>query len=144
MPVMKRVKCPPLTKITGERPGCQNCHKPLTPRTWWLELVGHLSQPPSAGELVVRVEPDSGYPGIAAAIRGGYEAERVYRIEHLVNWKDEPQTKLSFWCGTYDGRGWRGDGMPPLFCSQSCGLSFGVACWHADMRISEKKPSASE
>jgi hypothetical protein len=28
--------------------------------------------------------------------------------------------------------------------SQGCGVSFGAACWHAGMRISEKKSNPSE
>ena len=29
-------------------------------------------------------------------------------------------------------------------CSQGCGVLFEVACWHAGMRISEKKSNPSE
>jgi hypothetical protein len=29
-------------------------------------------------------------------------------------------------------------------CSQVCGVSFGVACWRAGMRISETKPQTSD
>jgi hypothetical protein len=56
--------------------------------------------------------------------------------------KGELLTRLSFWRGSYDGYGWSGDGRPPLFCSQGCGVSFGVACWHAGMRI-KATPSIS-
>ena len=94
MPVLKRVKCPPLTKITGERPRCQNCMKPLKARTFWVEIDGHVSQAPSAGELAVRKQPKVAWPDASEAIKAGYEASRVYRIEHLQTWREEPSTKL--------------------------------------------------
>ena len=137
MPVLKRVKCPPLTKITGERPKCQNCKKPLKARTYWVEIFGHVSQAPSAGEIAVLEQPRPTYPSSDEAIKAGYEAARVYRIEHVLSWNDEPSTKLYFWRGFHDGYGWSGEGTPALFCSLTCGLSFGVACWHAGMRIKE-------
>jgi hypothetical protein len=46
-------------------------------------------------------EIDNGFWQITAATAN--EAERVYGIEHFVNWNDEPQTKHSFWCGTHRG-----------------------------------------
>jgi hypothetical protein len=88
--VLKRVKCPPLAKVTGERPKCQNCHKPLSPRTHSVEIVGHVNQAPSAGELAVLKQPHPTYPNADEAIKAGYEATRVYRIEHLLSWNDEP------------------------------------------------------
>ena len=144
MPVLKRVKCPSLTKVTGERPKCQNCKKPLKARTFWVEIVGHVNQPPSAGELAVLKQPHPTWPNADEAIKCGYEAARVFRIEHLLSWRQEPSTKLSFWRGFFDGYGWSSDGTPPLFCSQFCGVQFGVACWHAGMRITEKNPNKSE
>jgi hypothetical protein len=92
--VLKRVKCPPLAKVTGERPKCQNCHKPLSPRTHSVEIVGHVGQAPSAGELAVLEQPHPTYPNTDEAIKAGYEAARVYRIEHLLSWNEEPSTKL--------------------------------------------------
>jgi len=132
MPVLKRVKCPPLTKVTGERPKCQNCKKPLKARTFWVEIAGHISQAPSSGELAVRKQPPSAWPDASEAIKAGYDAARVYRIEHLETWKKESSTKLYFWRGYYEGYG-----TPPLFCSLTCGVAFAVACWHAGMRIKE-------
>jgi hypothetical protein len=32
----------------------------------------------------------------------GYEAARVFRIEHLLSWREKPSTKLSFWRGFRD------------------------------------------
>jgi hypothetical protein len=144
MPVLKRVKCPPLTKVTGERPKCQNCKKPLKARTFWVEIVGHVNQAPSAGELAVLKQPEPTWPSSSEAIKCGYEAARVFRIEHVLSWRDEQSTKLSFWRGFFDGYRWSSDGTPPLFCSQFCGVQFGVACWHAGVRITEKKPNKSE
>ena len=141
---LKSVRCPPLSKITGERPVCQFCRKPLKPRTWYVEVLGHIGQALSTDALAQAEQGQHPYPQASDAINGGYDASRVFRIEHRLSWNEEPSSKLSFWCGTYDGYGWRGDGMPPLFCSQGCGLSFGVACWHTGMRISEKKPNVSE
>ena len=134
MPVLKRVKCPPLTKIIGEWPNCQNCKTPLKTRTFWVEIVGHVNQAPSPGELAELKQPPAAWPDAGEAIKTGYDAARVYRIEHLETWKKEPSTKLYFWRGYYDGYGWT-DSAGPLFCSVSCGLSFGVACRHAGMRI---------
>ena len=136
--VLKRVKCPPLSKFTGERPVCQFCGKPLIPRTWYVEVVGHIGHAP---ELDVLVELDQGqmpYPEAEEAIQRGYEPARVYRIEHRVLYGDDLRTRLRFWLGTYDGYGWGGEGKPPLFRSQPCGVHFGVACWHAGMRMKDK------
>ena len=133
--VLKRVKCPPLTKATGERPVCQCCRKPLKPRTWYVEVLEHVGQAPSADELAQAEQGRHPYPIASEAIKAGYDASRVFRIEHRLSWNEAPSTKLSFWCGTYDGYGWHGDGMPPLFCSQPCGVHFGVACWNAGMRM---------
>ncbi len=99
--------------------------------------VERISQAPSPGELAVLTQPHPTYPSADEAVKAGYEAGRVYRIEHLESWNKEQSTKLYFWRGFHDGYGWSGDGTPPLFCSLSCGLSFGVVCWHAGMRIKE-------
>jgi hypothetical protein len=132
---LKRVKCPPLSKVTGERPVCQFCAKPLKPRTWYVEVLGHIGQALGADALAQAEQGRHPYPQTSDAINAGYDASRVFRIEHRLSWNEEPSSKLSFWCGTYDGYGWRGDGMPPLFCSQPCGVHFGVACWNAGMRM---------
>jgi hypothetical protein len=79
MPVLKRVKCPPLTKVTGERPKCQNCKKPLKARTFSVEIIGHVNQPPSAGELAVLTQPDPTWPSADEAIKCGYEAVQCFR-----------------------------------------------------------------
>jgi hypothetical protein len=39
---------------------------------------------------------------------------------------------------------YRGVHRTVVGCSQGCGVSFGAACWHAGMRISEKKSNPSE
>ncbi len=57
MPVLKRVKCPSLAKVTGERPKCQNRKKSLKARTYWVKIMGHVSQAPSPGELAVLTQP---------------------------------------------------------------------------------------
>jgi len=140
--VLKRVKCSPLSKITGERPVCQFCRKPLTPRTWYVEVLGLIEHAPDAEALAVLGQGPHPYPEAREAIKCGYDPLRVYRIEHRDAWHGDLRTRLSFWLGTYDGYGWGGEGKPPLFCSQPCGVHFGVACWHAGMRMKES-PSVS-
>ena len=49
--MLRRVKCPPLSKITGDRPVCQFCAKPLKPRTWYVEVLGHIGQALGADAL---------------------------------------------------------------------------------------------
>ena len=96
MPVLKSVKCPSLTKVTGERPKRQNCKKPLEARTFWVEIVGHVNQAPSAGELAVLKQPHPTWSNADEAIKCGYEAARVFRIEHLPSWrKSNPRSSAS-------------------------------------------------
>jgi hypothetical protein len=116
---------------------CQFCAKPLKPRTWYVEVLGHIGQALGADSLAQAEQGRHPDPIASEAVNAGYDASRVFRIEHRLSWNEEPSTKLSFWCGTYDGFGWRGNGMAPLFCSQPCGVHFGVACWHAGMRIKQ-------
>ncbi len=137
--VLKRVKCPPLSNITGARPACQFCGKSLTPRTWYVEVVGHIGHAPEANVLMQLGQGQMPYPEAKDAINRGYTPARVYRIDHRVLWDNDLRTRLSFWLGTYDGYGWGGEGKPPLFCSQPCGVHFGVACWHSGMRMKDKK-----
>jgi hypothetical protein len=112
-----------LKTLTGERPRCQYCDKPLRPATSTLELSGHLDEPPEEKR-------------VAAGIR--YSPHRIFRFQHGTNINGQPITKMSFWRGTYEGYGTGKDGTR-LFCSQPCGVLFGIASWNAGMRIKDRK-----
>ena len=114
---------PTLKSLTGERPRCQYCDKPLRPATSTLEFSGHLKEAPNDQK-------------VAAELR--YARDRIFRFQHGTSITSQPITNLSFWCGTYEGYGTGKDGTR-LFCSQPCGLMFGVACWNAGMSIERDK-----
>jgi hypothetical protein len=108
-----------LKAITGERPRCQFCDKPLRPNTWWFDVRGHITEPPLTAET---------------ELPQGYDPNRVFRLTRRLTYLGEPGTRVSFWRGTYGGYGTGQDGTR-LFCSYPCGLHFALACGNADMRI---------
>ena len=101
--LLKSVKCPPLSKITGERPVCQYCGEPLKPRTLYVEVLGHIDHAPETDMLVELGQGSHAFPEAKAVIEAGYTPARVYRIEHRTLWDNDLRTRLSFWLGTYDG-----------------------------------------
>ena len=112
--VLKRVKCPPLSKVTGERPVCQLCRKPLKPRTWYVEVLGHIGQALGTDALALAEQGRHPYPTASEAINAGYDASRVFRIEHRLSWNEEPSTKhAQLLVRHYGGYGWRGEEIPP-------------------------------
>jgi len=117
-----------LKAITGERPRCQFCGKPLRPDTSTVALSGHLQEAPDESTF---------------APEHRYHRDRVFRLTHRTDYAGRPITGLSFWRGTYSGYGTGQDGTR-LFCSYPCGLQFGVTCWNAGMRIKERKEDASD
>jgi hypothetical protein len=136
------VKCPTLSQVTGERPTCQRCKKPLSPRTSWFELPGRVDHVPTAAEVRAIYEDDpTGWAWLAGdALKSGYEPARAYRVWLFADFDGRPRTKVSYWRGTYDGVG-HGKGRPaPLFCSPPCGVDFARLCWEADMRIVPREP----
>ncbi len=98
--VLQKVKSPPLSKITKERPVCQFCAKPLNPRTWYVEVLGHIGQALSADTLAQAEQGRHPYPQASDAINAGYDASRVFRIEHRLSWNEKPSTKCDDVCGS--------------------------------------------
>ncbi len=111
-----------LKSVTGKRPRCQHCDKELVPETSTVELAGHLAEAPAQASF---------------APYHCYHPDRVFKLKHRTNYSGEPVTSISYLRGTYIGYGRAKDGTL-LFCSQTCGWHFGVACWNAGMRIPKK------
>jgi len=131
-----------LKEITGERPRCQFCDKPLRPYTDTVEVFGNLDEAPDEEALP---SLDSRYLSLREGkylVKRGYRRDRVFRLTHRTDHSGRPITGLSFWRGTYHGYATGQDGTR-LFCSHPCGLQFGVACRNAGMRIKERKEDAS-
>jgi hypothetical protein len=70
--------------------------------------------------------------------QNSYQPDRVFKLKRRSNYAGEPVTSISYWRGIYIRYGRAKDGTL-LFCSQPCGWHFGVACWHAGMRIPKDK-----
>jgi len=137
----KRVKCPDLQKVTGARPTCYCCRKPLRPRTWRFEVPGRIEQAPEVDALAEFEQGTFSYE-VKSAIKWGYHPSRVYRIAHrdyTLGKGERTCTELRFWLGTYDGYGYSEDEGHPLFCSHPCIVRFAVACWRAGMRMVDQK-----
>ena len=124
----------PLKSVTGERPRCQFCDKPLRPNTDTVEVYGHLDEAPDQETLPSLDSPYLSLQDMKDLVRRGYRRDRVFRLTHRTAYSRRAVTGLSFWRGTYEGPGTGQDGTR-LFCSYPCGLAFGVACWNAGMRI---------
>jgi hypothetical protein len=123
-----------LKAITGERPRCQYCDKPLRPTTDTIEVFGHLDEAPDQETLP---SLDSSHLSLREGkylVERGYRRDRVFRLTHRTGYAGRSITGLSFWRGTYHGYGTGQDGTR-LICSYPCGAHFGVACWNAGMRI---------
>jgi hypothetical protein len=125
-----------LMQITGDRPLCQYCNKPLKPQTSQLELAGHLDGPPDAQDLAQTAPMPNSFWTPELALKNGYAPELVFRLRHEV-WNAQPFTLVKFWTRKYEGYGFVFDGRDrvTLFCSYMCGAHFGVACWKAGMRM---------
>ena len=86
-------KLPTLQEITGVRPTCQCCHKPLKPYTSWFYMPGRFEQPPTLDEIqAVRDDlskwcyPLACYPVRRMSIfRSGSLA--ATREKHLQGWR---------------------------------------------------------
>jgi hypothetical protein len=126
----------PLAEVTCERPRCQYCDKALRPWTTAIEVVGRLDSPPKRDPLV-SLEPTVQflYKSFAVwASEVGYEANRVFRLEHITDHRGRPDTRIWFWKGYYHRYG-RGHDGTVLFCSRFCSGVFAVIAWNAGMRI---------
>jgi hypothetical protein len=135
-----KLKTQTLLQVTGERPTCQRCDKPLTACTFRFRVAGHLDHAPTADEARALVEakawPD--HWGAEMALKDAYDANRAFRVWHLLDHEKRPITEVHYWRGFYSGEGWGQDRRWPLFCSPRCVLAFAVVCWNADMRIVRK------
>jgi hypothetical protein len=131
---MPRLKT--LMQMTGERPRCQFCDKPLKPATRSMWLKGHVDVPPDLERLT---EDDMALGGkLEDARRTGYRPELVYKLKHLDTDPKYAKTEVSYWAQACDGWGQGKDGTR-LFCSFQCGVYFAEACWNSDMRINRDK-----
>ena len=132
-----------LAQVTGERPRCQRCDKPLTACTFRFRVAGHLDHAPTADEAHALVEskawPD--HWGAEMALKDGYDDGRAFRVWHLLDFERRPITEVHYWRGFYSGEGWGEHRHWPLFCSPRCVLAFAAACWNAGMRIVRKDPT---
>jgi hypothetical protein len=134
----------PLAEVTGERPRCQYCDKPLRPWTTAIEVVGRLGSPPEL-DVLVSLEPTVQllYKSFADwASEVGYQANNVFRLEHITDHRGPPATRIWFWKGYYHGHG-RGHDGTVLFCSRFCSGVFAVIAWNAGMIIRREKCSPS-
>jgi hypothetical protein len=77
-----------LKAVTGERPRCQCCDKPLRPDTSTVELPGHLAEAPAEATFLAE---------------HAFEREHVFRLQHRTTYRGDLITILSFWRGTYGG-----------------------------------------
>jgi hypothetical protein len=136
-----KLKAPPLNQITGERPRCQRCDKPLTACTFRFRVAGHLDHTPTADEARAIVEakawPD--HWGAEMALKDGYDAGRAFRVWHLLDYESRPITEVHYWRGFYAGEGWGQDHPFPLFCNVRCALTFAALCWEVGMRIKREE-----
>jgi hypothetical protein len=127
-----------IKQITGDRPCCQYCNKPLKPHTSLLELAGHLDGPPDAEDLAQTAPMPNSFWTPERALKNGYAPELVFRLRHD-EWNRQPFTLVKFWTRKYDGYGFvfEGPTRTTLFCGYMCGVHFSVACWKAGMRMKE-------
>jgi hypothetical protein len=135
-----KVKCPTLNQVLGERPTCERCRKPLRAHTWYFRLPGHLDHIPTRDEAqaYMGAHRRSATCDPEYALKDGYDANRAFRVWHVLNYDNQPVTEIHYWRGFYQGCG-RGKGRQwPLFCHYSCATSFASLCWDADMRIQRK------
>jgi hypothetical protein len=130
-----------LHEITGERPICQRCKKPLRPDTSSFMMVGHYPEPPSMEqvEAYIAQRPQQYLFMLTAAIKSGYQPERVHRIVLGQTFDGVKETEVRFWTGAYIGRGRGKDRAEPLYCNLECARSFAELCWNAGMRIITKE-----
>jgi hypothetical protein len=130
---MAKINLPTLKHITGERPRCQYCNEELCPLTEYVEVGGHITSVPTVDELLRMPQPKPTYPSTNDAIRFGYQAAFVFRMQHKRTFKEEPYTRISFWTGKFGGYGYTD--TPKLFCNNDCGRLFGLAAWRAGYRM---------
>ena len=130
---MAKPRLPTLKQIHGERPRCQFCGKDLKPLTCTVELTEHITEVPTADELLGMPQPNPTWPTTNVAVERGYRPEFVFRLTHKATWNHEPFTVLHFWTGKYDGYGYTD--TPKLFCKNDCGRRFGLAAWRAGYRM---------
>lgn len=135
---------PTLQDITGERPTCQCCHKPLKPFTSFFWLAGEFQRPPTLEEIQ-RVRDDIMSRGSSTVLlpnpsKDQYLPGRVFRVKTKASnlREGEKETKVSYWMGFYEGYGLGKDGLR-LFCSTNCAVRFAAACYDAGMRIVRKE-----
>ncbi len=135
-------KTPTLQQVTGNRPLCQCCHKPIKPYTSWFYMPGRFEQPPTLEEIQAARDAitNRGFSPLLPGPNDDYLPERVFRLHCKKNIHQAgPETQVSYWKGYYEGYGYGNDGLR-LFCGTSCAVRFGVACYNAGMRIVEKQP----
>jgi hypothetical protein len=104
-----------LKAITGERPRCQYCDKPLRPTTDTIEVFGHLDEAPDQETLP---SLDSSHLSLREGkylVERGHRRDRVFRLTHRTGCVGRSITGLSFWRDTYHGYGMGQDGTR-LFC----------------------------
>src|SRR5271165_1516131 len=101
---------PTLQQVTGDRPLCQCCHKPLKPYTSWFYMPGRFEQPPTLEEIqAVRNDiANRGFsPSLLPGPNDGYLPERVFRLQCKKNiYRNFFETKVSYWRGFYEGYGY--------------------------------------
>ncbi len=128
-----------LQEVTGVRPACEYCHKPLKPATFYVYLPGHWDHAPTLEEVKQEAPDAAGFIGRI----GGYAPEAAFSLRHEESHDGKPRTRLKYWTGRYEHYGEDEKGVP-LFCTLNCALWFASACHQAGMRMKQIPPEGGE